>query len=85
MREVKDQPSAHIGSYLHLADIPVIVGTRIELRSASITYMIRHYAAEGGDLVFDHRHNAADRVCPDRRGAGTAFVVRAARARGLGA
>ncbi len=34
----------------------------IEVRSASITSMFRHYVCPKGVVIFDHRHNAADRV-----------------------
>ena len=53
-----------------MADMQVIVGTRIEAPCASITCMIRHYVSPKGEVIFDHLHNAAMSVlgfCPERR------------------
>jgi hypothetical protein len=38
--------------------IPAHAGTRIEMRSASITSMIRHYVARRAKLTEGHPHNA---------------------------
>ena len=67
IRHITDVPEASaelvdLGAYAgrpkrpHMADMPVIVSTKIEARCASITGMIRHYAEpEGrGDLLITH-------------------------------
>ena len=44
----------------------VIVRRQNREHSASITCMIRHYVARRAKVIFDHPHNAADRVMADR-------------------
>jgi hypothetical protein len=66
--------------------MPVIVGTRIEARCASITGMIRHYAEPEGRVIFDHRHNADERASAVTHPTGIIYYASAVRcARGVGA
>ncbi len=46
------------GHHPLMADMQVIVGTRIEARCASITCMIRHYVCPKSEVIFDHPTNA---------------------------
>jgi hypothetical protein len=41
----------------------VIVRRQDQEHCASITCMIRHYVARRAKVIFDHPHNAAERLC----------------------
>jgi hypothetical protein len=53
-----------------MVDMEVIVRRQDQEHSASITCMIRHYVARRAKVIFDHPHNADERLSTeDRRAA----------------
>jgi hypothetical protein len=46
-----------------LVDMQVIVRRQDQMLCASITCMIRHYVARRAKVIFDHPHNAENRMC----------------------
>jgi hypothetical protein len=49
-----------------MVDMQVIVRRQDQKLCASITCMIRHYVARRAKVIFDHPHNAEERVLDGR-------------------
>ena len=47
-----------------MVDMQVIVRRQDQKLCASITCMIRHYVARKAKVIFDHPHNADERILP---------------------